>query len=209
MKRSRHIPILAAAALAVAPAAAAHANPWFPLKPGTTYVYRGAEGKHHARNVVKITDRTRVVGGVRCVVIDDRVYEDGRLAERTKDYYAEDARGNVRYYGEDTAILDRRGRVTSREGTWHAGVNGAKAGLYMPAHPRKGEHHRQEFYPGHAEDEFRVHSVGPDVLETREFTRLEPGVLDSKVYVRGIGQVSERTLKGGHEALHLVSITRR
>ena len=196
-----------ATAVVVLGAGTAAANPWFPLRPGTTYVYEGTVDGEHARDVFAITRRTRMIQGVSCRVIRDRLYVRGRLAERTTDYYADDAQGNVRYYGEDTAELNRQGHVTSREGTWHAGVHGAKSGLFMPAHPRVGEHHRQEFLRGHAEDEFRVHSIDGDVLTTREFTRLEPGVLDQKIYVRGIGQVSERSLKGGHERLHLTSIT--
>ena len=202
--------------LVAAPAAVAHANPWFPLKPGTTYVYKGIEGKRHARNVVKITHRTRLVGGVRCVVLDDRVYENGRLAERTRDYYAEDARGNVRYYGEDTAELDSHGHVTSTEGSFHAGVDGAQPGVFMQARPELGRRFRQEWYAGHAEDTFKVIGLSepvqvpfgsfPDALRTAETTALEPGVLDNKLYVRGIGEIVEKAIKGPLEKLVLVDI---
>jgi hypothetical protein len=206
MTRTAYIGALAAIAVA-AGAATAHANAWFPLKAGTTYVYKGKDGKHHARDVVKITHRTRVIQGVRCTVIDDRVYLDGRLAEKTRDYYAEDSKGNVRYYGEDTAELNRNGHVTSREGSWHAGVHGARSGLYMPAHPKAGRGYRyQEFYRGHAEDKFRIVRVRNGTLITHERTRLEPGVLDEKRYKRGVGQISEDSLKGGDEHLHLVAV---
>lgn len=206
MKRTAYIPALAAISVA-AGAATAHANPWFPLEPGTTYTYRGIDGKHHARDVMKITHRTRVIQGVRCTVIDDRVYEDGRLAEKTKDYYAEDAKGNVHYYGEDTAELNRKGHVTSREGSWRAGVHGAKSGLFMPAHPRKSSRYRyQEYLRGHAEDRFRVVRVRNGTLITHERTRLEPGVLDEKRYKRGVGEISEDSLKGGNEHLHLMAV---
>lgn len=89
----------------------------------------------------------------------------------------------------------------------------------MPAHPRVGEHHRQEFYEGHAEDRFRVVSLhssvkvpyvsSHDALQTREWTRLEPGVVDAKYYVRGIGQVSEGSVKGPKETGKLVSVKHR
>src|SRR5947209_5249787 len=92
-------------------------NPWFPLAPGTTLVYKGVKDGKPQRDVFKVTKRTKVVGGVRCLVVDDRVYASGHLGERTTDYYVQDASGNVWYYGEDTAELDSRGRVTSREGT--------------------------------------------------------------------------------------------
>jgi hypothetical protein len=194
-------------------------NAWFPLQPGTTYVYRGMKDGRPARDVVLVTHRTKLVGGVRCRVVHDRLFLRGRLAERTADYYAQDARGTVWYFGEDTAELDRHGDVTSREGTWHTGVDGARAGIFMPAHPRVGERHRQELLRGHAEDRFQVVSLDAHVavpfgtfdhaLRTREWTPLEPGVIDAKYYVRGIGEVSEQTIRGGRESAQLVRIVRR
>ena len=89
-------------------------------------------------------------------MIKDRLYLNGHLAERTTDWYTQDGKGNVWYYGEKTAELDRQGHVTSTEGTWQAGVDGAKPGIYMPAHPRVGQSFRQEYYKGHAEDHFKV-----------------------------------------------------
>jgi len=193
-------------------------NAWFPLRPGTTYVYRGMKDGSPARDVVLVTHRTKRVGGVRCRVVHDRLYLRGRLAERTADYYAQDARGTVWYFGEDTAELGRRGRVITTEGTWHTGVDGARAGVFMPAHPRVGERHRQEFLRGHAEDHFEVVSLDAHVavpfdtfehaLRTREWTPLEPGVVDAKYYVRGIGEVSEQTVRGGREAARLVRVVR-
>src|SRR5207253_316772 len=132
-------------------------------------------------------DKTKLIHGVRCTEIDDRLYLKGRLGERTKDWYAQDARGNVWYFGEATAELDQRGRVKSREGSWRAGVGGARAGIVMPAQPRIGQSMRQEFYKGHAEDHFQVLSVSTPVrvpyiaskraLLTKEWTPLEPGVI--------------------------------
>jgi hypothetical protein len=151
-------------------------------------------------------------------VISDRLYLDGRLAERTSDWYTQDARGNVWYFGEDTAELDASGRVTSTEGTWQAARNGATPGIFMPAHPRVGEAHRQEYYKGHAEDHFRVLGLHETVrvrgaashraLLTVETTPLERGVVDHKYYVRGIGTVLEQTVKGGDERNALVSFSR-
>src|SRR5436190_17793974 len=134
-------------------------NPWYPLKPGTTLVYKGVKDGKPQRDVFKVTHRVTVVGGARCIVIDDRVYSGGHLSERTSDYYTQDSRGNVWYYGEDTAELDAKGHVTSREGTWHAGVKGAKPGVFMPAHPRVGQGDYQEYWKGHAEDRFRIKSM--------------------------------------------------
>lgn len=193
-------------------------NQWFPLRPGTTYVYRGARDGQPSREVLTVTHLTKVIQGVRCTVVSDRLYVRGRLHERTTDWYAQDRRGAVWYFGEQTAELDAKGRVTSTEGTWQSGVDGAKAGIYMPARPRVGQSFRQELYAGHAEDHFRVLSLNVSVsvpyissrhaLLTKEWTPLEPGVIDHKLYVRGVGTVKEETVKGGSERNVLVAVQR-
>jgi hypothetical protein len=191
-------------------------NPWFPLTPGTIAVYTGVKDGRKARDVVTVTHETTTIAGAPCRVVHDRLYLDGRLAERTIDWYTQDTGGNVWYFGERTAELDRRGRVTSTEGSWQAGVDGARPGIFMPARPRVGNAYRQEFYKGHAEDHFRivglfastVSAPTPNALLTQEWTPLEPGVIDHKLYVRGIGTVVERTVKGGDELLELASLRR-
>ena len=183
-------------------------NPWFPLTPGTVFRYEGIKDGKRSREVMTVTNRTRMVAGVRCRVVDDRLWIDGYLAERTNDWYAQDARGNVWYYGEDTAELDRSGKVTTREGAWEAGVKGARAGILMPAHPRVGQTGLEEYWKGQAEDHFRVLAyLGKNVLVTEETTPLEPGVVDHKYYVRDIGSVRELTVRGGSESLWLVGLT--
>jgi hypothetical protein len=193
-------------------------NPWFPLEPGTKLTYRGVKDGQKTVNTVRVTHRTRVLEGVRCVVVFDRLYSKHHLIERTHDYYVQDERGNVWYFGEDTAELDKHGKVTSREGTWHAGVHGARPGIFMFAHPHVGQHHRQEYYKGHAEDQFKVLSTHAHIkvpygsfshaLRTKEWTRLEPDVLDNKYYVRGIGEVFEGSVKGPKEIGKLVAVRR-
>jgi hypothetical protein len=138
-------------------------NPWFPLEPGTTYVYRGVKDGKAARDVFAVTGRTKPILGVRCAVVTDRLYLGGRLAERTTDWYAQDRKGSVWYFGEATAELDRRGKVISTEGTWQAGVHGAQPGIYMPARPTVGQSFRQEYYKGHAEDHFRIRDLNAHV----------------------------------------------
>ena len=194
-------------------------NPWFPLRPGTEWVYSGTKDGKPTRDVVEVTQRTILIQGARCVVVSDRLYEAGKLEERTSDYYTQDRAGNVWYFGEDTAELNAVGKVISTEGTWRAGRDGARAGIYMPARPRAGQTGRQEFYRGQAEDHFRVVSLQATVhvpyvsskaaLETREWTPLEPGTLDQKVYVRGIGTVKEASLKGPVERAVLVAKSSR
>lgn len=191
-------------------------NPWFPLVPGTTYHYTGVKDGKHSRDLLHVTNRTKTIDGAPCVVVRDRLYLDGKLAERTTDYYTQDAKGNVWYFGETTAELDAHGHVTSRAGTWMAGQNGAKPGIYLPANPHAGESGRQEYYKGQAEDHYAVirlfHTVtgpgGRTVLLTKEWTPLEPGVLDHKMYAYGVGTVLEQTERGGDERNELVGVTR-
>lgn len=184
-------------------------NSWFPLPPGTVWVYRGVKDGQPSRDFVRVLDATRVIDGVRCTAVSDRLFLRGRLGERTIDWYAQDGSGTVWYYGEATAELSRAGRVASTEGSWLAGVDGAKAGIFMPAHPRVGQSFRQEYLRGHAEDHFEVIRLGSRRLVTKEWTPLEPGTLDHKLYARGTGLVSERTITGGDERATLVSVRRR
>ena len=193
-------------------------NPWLPLKPGTTMRYRGTKDEEPAIEVFTVTNRTATIDGISCVVIDDRLFLSGRLAERTSDYYVQDKDGNVWYFGEDTQELDAKGKVTSTEGTWHAGADGAQPGIFMEANPTVGHSYLQEFYKGHAEDHFSVESLSASIkvpygsftgaLRTKEWTPLEPAVIDNKFYVRGVGEVKEGSVKGPIEELSLVSVKR-
>lgn len=191
-------------------------NPWFPLKVGRTLVYTGIKDEHRALNIVTITGRTKHIDGVVTRVVEDRLYLDNVLRERTSDYYAQDRCGNVWYFGEDTAELDMYGHTVTIEGTFHAGIDGAQPGVVMQAKPEVGRVFRQEWYQSHAEDRFwglnrnasiRVpYGTFPQALRTAEATDLEPEVLDNKYYARGIGQVAELSVRGPAESLRLVEI---
>ncbi len=192
-------------------------NPYFPLKPGTTFVYEGVKDGDSQRDEVVVTDRTKVVLGIPCVVVEDTSTHDGTLLEKTEDWYTQDAEGNVWYFGEDTAEYEN-GKVASTEGSWQAGVDGAQPGIVMPAHPNVTDSFRQEYYPGQAEDTFWIVSLAQsvtvpfghfdDALLSLEFTRLEPKVIDEKEYVRGVGLVRESAAAGPKEVAELVSVTR-
>jgi hypothetical protein len=193
-------------------------NPWYPLLPGSTWVYRGVKDGEPSREVMRVTQRTKTIRGAPCVVVSDLLYLSGRLEERTVDYYTQDSLGRVWYFGEKTAELDKQGHVKNTSGSWLAGVHGAKAGIFMFTHPRPGQSARQEYYKGEAEDHFQVLRLDASVevrfittkhaLLTKEWTPLEPGVIDHKYYVRGIGTVLERTAKGPLERNELVSFRR-
>ncbi len=168
--------------------------------------------------MLTVTHKIKLIAGVPCVVIEDRLYLSGYLEERTTEWYSQDKQGNVWYFGENTAELAKDGHVTSTSGAWQAGVNGAKPGLFMFAHPRVGQSAQQEFYKGQAADHFKVLSLhasastpytrSTNAMLTEEWTPLEPGVLDHKLYVRGIGTILEQTVKGGSERAALVSVRR-
>ena len=91
-------------------------NPWFPLRPGTTYLYTGTKDGKKALDVFQVSSATKAVDGVLTRVVNDRLFLGDVLEERTADYYAQDRCGNVWYFGEDTATLDSSGRVTDRSG---------------------------------------------------------------------------------------------
>jgi hypothetical protein len=205
------------ATLAAAPGAfSTHIdNPYWPMKPGTRCVYRETDG-HGGRQrvVVRVTRRTkRVAAGIRARVVRDTVTEGGKLVEDTFDYYAQDAKGSVWYLGEDTTEYEN-GKPVSKEGSWEAGVDGAKAGIIMLAHPKVGRRYKQEDYPGHAEDGAKVLSLREQVqvpaghyrraLLIKEFNPLEPKVLEYKLYARGVGPVLAVGISGGSDREELL-----
>jgi hypothetical protein len=192
-------------------------NPYLPLSPGTRWTYSASSEEGTETITVTVLDETRMVQGVEATVVHDVVTDDGgEVLEDTYDWFAQDRHGNVWYLGEDTTEYD--GRKVSTEGSWEAGVDGAEAGLAMPAEPRVGDGYRQEHDAGVAEDRAVVldvdtsvtlaYGVFDDVLETEESSPLEPDVVERKYYAKGTGLVVERTVAGGDEVVELVSFSR-
>jgi len=194
-------------------------NPYFPLKPGTRYRFKGFDEDTPIVDAFRVTHRKKEILGVKTTVVHDQVLIDGKPREVTNDWYAQDRKGNVWYFGENTKTLNRHGYVTSHEGSFRAGRDGARPGIYLNATPKAGDQARQEYYKGEAEDRFKVVDTDAFVstpfvttshaLRTREVSPLEKGVVDNKYYVRGIGAVSEGAVKGAVERLELVSVKRR
>jgi hypothetical protein len=192
-------------------------NPWLPMAPGSKWVYREREGGSVQRVQVAVTRRTKLIAGIRARVIHDVVTEKGRLVEDTLDWFAQDRRGNVWYLGEYTKEYGS-GRDPSTKGSWEAGVNKAQPGVAMPAHPKPGLAYRQEYSAGEAEDKGRVLSVDekaqvpagyyPRTVMTKDFTRLEPKLLEHKFYARGVGPVLTLAISGGAGREELVSFRR-
>ncbi len=118
--------------------------------------------------------------------------------------------------GEDSFEL-QHGRFVKASDSWKSGVNGAKPGIIMPAHPRRGDAYRQEYYPpGKALDEARVlrltgtltvpFGAFTKLLVTSERSPLEPQT-EQKFYAPGVGEIAERVVKGHHEEFQLVRVT--
>ena len=194
-------------------------NKYFPLKPGTTFVYEGTVTENNKdiseRDEMAVTHQTKQIMGVACVEVNDKVWEEGKLIEQTYDWYAQDKKGNVWYLGEDSKEYEN-GKVTSTKGSWKAGVDGAKPGIIMQAHPNVGQTYRQEYYKGEAEDMAKVlslegsakvpYSFFDHVLVTKDWNPLEPNLLERKYYADGVGNVMELAVKGPPERIELVEV---
>ena len=181
---------------------------YWPMRPGTRWVYEETdEDGERLRVVVTVTSTTRrIANGVTARVVRDTVTQDGDVVEDTFDWYAQDGRGNVWYLGEDTAELED-GEIVTREGSFEAGVDGAMAGVIMPAEPTVGLRYRQEYYAGEAEDNGEVlalHQMADvpaghfeDALLIADTVALEPDVLEYKLYAPGVGPVLTLGVSGG------------
>jgi hypothetical protein len=190
-------------------------NPYFPLEPGTVLVYEGQSDGEREVVTIRVTDQTREILGVTCVVVRDTVEVAGEIHEDTFDRYAQDVDGNVWYMGEATKEFED-GEVSSTEGSWEAGVDGALPGVIMPAQPEVGLSYTQEHYAGDAEDKGKIVVLGEsvtvpygsfdEVLVTEDWTPLEPKFLEHKSYAPGIGVVFEEIVKGGEGMLRLVEV---
>ena len=190
-------------------------NKYFPLKSGTTFVYRGKTADATEGDTVNVTADTKNIMGVECVVVDDRVTEGGELVEQTYDWYAQDKEGNVWYFGEDSKEYEN-GKIKSTGGSWEAGRDGAKPGIIMPANPEIGKTYRQEYYKGEAEDMAEALKLNGSVkvpygkfdnaLVTDEWTPLEKNVAEHKFYAPGVGNVKEIATKGPKETLELIDV---
>jgi len=191
-------------------------NPYYPLKPRMKWVYDGTRDGVRQRDVVTVTDRTKVIDGVSTTVVTDVATAGGKVLEKTEDWFAQDRDGNVWYMGEATAAYDNGAVDTS--GSWTAGVNGGQPGIIMPSKPAVTDSYRQEFLAGEAEDTSWIIDTGLKVtvpygtvtsaIRSLEYTRLEPDVVDTKVYAPGIGIVREASIAGPKETADLISFTK-
>ncbi len=193
-------------------------NPYLPFAVGSRWVYRETEDSEPDQKVVvEVSGKTKTIAnGVEALVVRDTVTQGGELVELTDDWFAQDSEGNVWYLGEDTAEYEDGKRVC-RCGSFEAGVDGAEAGVIMPANPEAGMTYRQEYYEGEAEDEGKVLSLDemaqvptgfyPETLMTRDTNPLEPKVSEHKFFAEGVGLVLAIKHSGGEGREELVSFT--
>jgi hypothetical protein len=193
-------------------------NPYMPLTPGMRWVYEGVDDGETERVEVVVTDEHKEILGISATVVRDTVTDaDGQVVEDTFDWFAQDREGNVWYLGEDSTEYED-GKPSAKTGSWEAGVDGAYAGIVMPADPEVGHAYRQEYYEGEAEDLGEIIAVdaGPetvpagtydDLVVTRDWNPLEPDVVEEKTYAPTIGLILERKTQGGTARVELIEVT--
>ena len=192
-------------------------NPYFPLEPGTRWTYLETDEKgEELKVVVVVTRETRkMANGITVRVVRDTVTQNGKVVEDTNDWYAQDAEDNVWYMGEDTAEFEN-GKISSRHGSFEAGVDGALPGIIMPADPESGISYRQEYYKDQAEDNGEILSTNEmadvpfghfeDMLLEKNTITIEPDVLEYKLYAKGVGMVLAVGVSGGGGREELVKV---
>lgn len=192
-------------------------HPFWPMVPGTRWTYEEVDDEGNvATVVVTVTSETKeVANGITARVVRDTVTQDGELIEDTFDWYAQDAAGNVWYLGEQTAEFDA-GQVASTAGSFEAGVDGALAGIILPANPTDGMQYRQEYYKGEAEDNGEILSTDEQadvpfghfehMLLTKDTITIEPDVLEYKLYAPEIGPALVLGVSGGGGREELVGV---
>lgn len=196
-------------------------NPYWPMKPGTVWVYRGTDTTGTVeRVVIRVLKKTKLIAnGITARVVLDTVTIKGKPREITRDWYAQDRSGNIWYLGEDVANY-KNGVIVSRDGSWEAGVDGAQPGVVMPAKLKAGLKYRQEYYKGIAEDNGAIVTLGVEhvevpygffdqhVLMTRDLSPIEPKVQELKFYAPGVGPLLSVHTDGDGGRAELVSFKR-
>ncbi|HJS18721.1 MAG TPA: hypothetical protein VJ785_08225 [Anaerolineales bacterium] len=198
-------------------------NKWFPIIPGTEYVYDGftEEGgkKIPHRIIFTVTDLTKEVAGVRTAVVYILDYSDDALVEAEIAFYAQDNDGNVWFMGEYPEVYEL-GEIVEAP-AWIPGLKGAKAGIVMKADPQLGmPSYAQGWGPAVGwSDRGRVIALGEqtcvpvacyeDVLITEEFSQTEPDAFQVKHYAPGVGniKVTWRGADASRETLDLLTLT--
>jgi len=130
-------------------------NPYFPLAIGNVWEFES--GDEAIR--IEVMDKTKLIDGVTCIVVNDLVSEDGVPIEDTDDWFAQRKDGTVDYCGEiarDFEVFDgddpEEPELVEIEGSFKAGRDGDKSGTLFPGTPVVGDAFRQEWSASNAED---------------------------------------------------------
>lgn len=137
-------------------------NEYFSLPVGKKMVYEAETADGLERTEIEIESGTKNILGVEALTYRDRVFVEGVLVEDTRDYLAQDKEGNVWYFGEEVDNYED-GVLKDHEGSFMAGEDGAKPGIWIKAEQIVGDSYRQEYYPGEAEDIREVVAVDQTV----------------------------------------------
>ena len=190
-------------------------NPYYSLKPGKSYTFQSKTQEGTEKNIVTVTNRTNEILGIKAIEVWDRVWLNNELIEETLDWYAQDKEGNVWYFGEDSKKYEN-GKIVSTKGSWTGGIDGAKPGIIMEAHPKVGDEYRQEYYKGEAEDMADVVALGQrvsvpygtfkDCLKTRDWSRVESSLNEYKYYCPGIGGFVLEVVVDSGERVELIKV---
>jgi hypothetical protein len=200
-------------------------NRWMPLTPGKQLVYEGhtIEDRKRLPHRVEytVTDLVKVINGIPTVVVYDLDISNGHMEEQELTFFAQDDDGDVWHLGQMREAYDEEDYVGAQ--TWIVGhLEGAKAGIMMPANPREGTPSYSEGFaplPFNWTDRGRVRKTGEkttvragsydNLVLIEEWSSTEPAASQFKYYAQGIGTV--RVGWGGQdltkEVLELVKVT--
>ena len=193
-------------------------NAFYPLNVGYKWEYRGGG----EINTVEVLNETKLMeGGVRCIVVRDRVEKDGFTTELTDDWFATAKDGTTWYCGENTAEYEtfegddpKVAELVNIDGSFKADRDGSKAGIIFLAAPKVGDVYLEEFSLANAEDvteilsttyaygknaeldhlvpqELATRFCNGDCVLTKNYSLLEPGIFSRKPYAPGIGVIAE------------------
>jgi hypothetical protein len=180
-------------------------NQYWSLKPGNFVVLGLLENDGSEFVKITVLKETEMVDGVETRIIEEREFENGELVEISRNFFAmaEDT-GDVFYFGEDVDYFEN-GEVVRHDGEWRAGVNNAKAGLYMPAKPAVGMKYYMEYDPSVAMDWAVIEEIDAvcempkhtfdDCLIVTEGSTLEPGDMSYKRYAPDVGMIFDDDLE--------------
>lgn len=193
-------------------------HPYFPLLPGQTRRYAVTNSPDGLYMTATATANTRLIMGVLCLGVQERVLNSERLFEDTWRWYAQDRDGNVWYFALETKKYDYD--TVTEDWSWQAGIKGAKPGMVMAGRPQDylAREYREEYVAGVAEDRAQVLSLNETVtvpygtlsgcLKIKVYSDLEPLWAEYRYYASGIGLVLSETVPAeGGRRLELVSIS--